>query len=238
VVQAIAAGKQAAMDLENLLAETGEPASIFSVSKKPRVGFSTVSAAEKITSPRMSPPLVEPEVRSRTFEPVELSLSEEEARREAARCLRCDACIRCGTCERVCREEVKVEALEFKPISTPERVLSNYERPGERCVTCGACALACPTQAIQIVDTPDGMRQMRLCGTVLNSLQMVPCSSCGQPFAPQRYLDYVEANSGGKSHEHLGEHLCARCARVKRAEALAGPDFPHSSRRAGDSDRS
>jgi ferredoxin len=156
------------------------------------------------------------------LEPVELSLSEAEAKRQAMRCLRCDVCIRCGICERLCREKVKVEAFEFKPIGHSEQILFDYERPAKRCITCGACALACPTQAIQIVDTPSGNREMQFCGIILNSLQLVTCELCGNNFAPQRYMEYVTAKIP-KEAQH--PRLCAHCTRSSRAKAFAGPFF-------------
>ncbi len=60
--------------------------------------------------PRM--PLLNTDRRRITFQQVELGLSEEQARQEAKRCLRCDICIRCGTCARVCNE-MDINALQL-----------------------------------------------------------------------------------------------------------------------------
>jgi len=158
--------------------------------------------------------------RTTTFEPVELSYTEEEARKEAQRCLRCDVCIRCSTCERVCRDQMHVFALKFSQITTTERVLTDYQRVRERCIACGACALACPTQAIQY-EEGDTYREVRLCGTVLNHLETIKCSACGEPFVPARYLSYVTNRSDGQTGKNVLRRLCPKCARKVRAEKFA-----------------
>lgn len=48
---------------------------------------------------------LDPETRRTNFEEVELGFSEEEAKREALRCLNCGICIECRACESVCEAE-------------------------------------------------------------------------------------------------------------------------------------
>ncbi|MGQ9920489.1 MAG: FAD-dependent oxidoreductase [Desulfobacca sp.] len=220
VVEAIAAGKQAAMEIDHFLFGRSGPAPMVRFQKRRKVPFLTIPGPEKINNHRHPVPMLDIAKRTTTFEPVELSYNEEEARKEAQRCLRCDVCIRCSTCERVCRDQMHVYALKFSQITTTERVLTDYQRVQERCIACGACALACPTQAIQYVEA-DTYREVRLCGTVLNHLETSKCSGCGEPFVPARYLSYVTNRSDGQTGKNVLRRLCAKCARRVRAEKFA-----------------
>ncbi|MCE5244893.1 MAG: NAD(P)-binding protein [Syntrophobacteraceae bacterium] len=222
VVQAIAAGKRAAFDIVRYLSGSTEPVSSTDVRKRRRESFVPMEAGEKIAAGRSEAPLVAPEVRRESFDPVELGLAESLARQEASRCLRCDICIRCGECEKVCGESMQVHALEFKAISTDERILGDYERPKDRCIGCGACALACPTGAIEIVDSP-GFREMRLCGTVLNRLPLPRCGACGSPFVPERFLEFVTGRSDAVMGKKVARTLCPDCAREARARDFVRP---------------
>jgi heterodisulfide reductase subunit A len=61
----------------------------------------------------------EPQIRNKDFEEVELGFSEEEAIKEASRCLNCGICIECHECERVCEAKaidhnMKDEIKEIK----------------------------------------------------------------------------------------------------------------------------
>ena len=184
--------------------------------KRRRVSFQVISAAEKTANHRTAVPMLDLDQRCTTFDPIELSFSEAEAVKEASRCLRCDVCIRCSTCERVCRDSMQVYALKFSQITTTERVLTDYPRAQEHCIACGACALACPTQAIRYVEEP-GYREVQLCGMVLNHQETPGCQVCGAPLAPSRHLDYVT----GKSDATMGKQVLRRLCRS--APGSSGP---------------
>ena len=219
VVAAIAQGKQAAVEIDHLLSGAVGPSPRVRFQKRRRVPFNVIPAGEKIATHRTPVPMLDLPERTTSFEPIELSLSEAEAVREARRCLRCDVCIRCSTCERVCRDEMQVYALKFSQITTTERVLTDYPRVSERCIACGACALACPTQAISYVEGAD-YREVQLCGTVLNHLETPKCQICGEPFTPSRYLSYVTARSDATMGKQVLRRLCPKCAREQRAVAM------------------
>ncbi len=216
VVKAIAAGKQAAIDIVHYLSGKQGAAALFVNHKRRREKFLHVPAAEKIASRRVPNGCTEVEIRIKNFEPIELGYSEDEARREAGRCLRCDVCIRCGACEKACREGMKLEALSFSETAPNERILSDYLLPAELCIACGSCVLACPTGAMEIRDSQTH-RELCLCGTVLNRLKLVRCADCGVTFAPVRFLEFVTEKSGGK----IPHDLCPDCARTARAQKFA-----------------
>ena len=90
VVEAIAAGKKAAVVIDRYL--RGEALRRPAAPRLPRIFVEpvTISEEEVAQATRAAPPTLPIEVRKRSFSEVELSLSLEEAGCEARRCLRCD----------------------------------------------------------------------------------------------------------------------------------------------------
>ncbi|MBI4795392.1 MAG: FAD-dependent oxidoreductase [Deltaproteobacteria bacterium] len=215
VVDAIAAGKQAAAEIDHFITGATSPALVMSPQKRRKVSFQTIPAFEKIANHRTPIPMLDVELRKTTFIPVEMGYSDAQAQKEAQRCLRCDICIRCGACERACHR-MRVHALKFSQITTTERVLTDYPLVANTCIACGACALACPTQAIDYQEGPD-FREVRLCGTVLNHLETPKCQACGEPLPPARYLQYVTDRSDAAMDKQVLRLLCPNCARTQRA---------------------
>ncbi|MEK7804307.1 MAG: FAD-dependent oxidoreductase, partial [Planctomycetota bacterium] len=87
-----------------------------------------VEAGEVDLSARVAAPTLAVSDRVKDFREVELSLTEEEARREAARCLGCGICSECHLCVRVC----KAGAIDHQeaPVEEELRVGSVILAPG------------------------------------------------------------------------------------------------------------
>ena len=89
VVEAIAAGKKAAVMIDRCL--RGEALRKPAVPRLPQVLVEPVDGADAIgRADRAAPPCLPIDVRRRSFAEVELSLSQDDASQEARRCLRCD----------------------------------------------------------------------------------------------------------------------------------------------------
>ena len=79
--------------------------------------------------------------RRKSFSPVEMGLTQEEAIREAQRCLGLKVCESCETCSLLC----------------PDLCITRDEGTGEvridldYCKGCGICSVVCPKGAIQMV---------------------------------------------------------------------------------------
>jgi len=88
---------------------------------------------------------------------VELGFTEDQARCEAARCLRCfanieldvDKCVLCALCADVCPLDLisLVPAEEVQPGTKGSTALLLDERA---CIRCGLCIERCPTNALSM----------------------------------------------------------------------------------------
>jgi ferredoxin len=150
------------------------------------------------------------------FQQVELGYSENQVREEARRCLRCDICRRCGDCVKVCRDQMKIDALQMGYLDFDHPVKTDFRLTEEKCIACGACAENCANNAMQIIDR-DKERILSLCGTILNRQKLVYCEKCGAIIGPAKYLDYIKKRFDKAGQVTADHAVCDACARKKIA---------------------
>jgi ferredoxin len=173
-----------------------------------------------MTLKRPDMPLLNIDRRRTTFQQVELGYSENMAREEARRCLRCDICLRCGKCVEICRDKMGVDALQMGYFDFDHPVATDYRVTEERCILCGACATNCPTGAMKMDDIGDE-RVLSLCGTILNRKKLLHCDMCGTVLGPERYLEFVKSRTMAVARVTDDRNLCDLCARKSTAKSSA-----------------
>jgi len=169
LIEAVANGKRAALSIDEYLRGIHPvPTVTLSVEKIPTRRYHMADEYEIV--PRQSPPTVDLNRRTGISE-VEMGYDEQQARRQAERCLSChiqtiydpDRCILCNRCVDVCPEYcLKLVPLTDLDLSTEEREvllrhygydedvasLSAMIKDDDRCIRCGLCAIRCPTEAM------------------------------------------------------------------------------------------
>jgi NADPH-dependent glutamate synthase beta subunit-like oxidoreductase len=212
VIEAIGGGKKAADAIDRYLSGLPQPKMPPIPVRRARVDFLEVTAAEKMTARRPVMPLLNIDRRRTTYQQVELGYSENDVREEASRCLRCDICRRCGDCVEVCRDKMKIDALQLGYFDFDHPVETDFRAVAEKCITCGACAENCPNNAMRMVEK-DGERILSICGTILNRQRLIACEVCGKMIGPARYHDFI-ANRFQKANQvSAGKVVCSDCAR-------------------------
>jgi NADPH-dependent glutamate synthase beta subunit-like oxidoreductase len=218
VIEAIGGGKRAAESIHRYLSGMPQPKMPPVPSRRGRIEWLEVPASTKMTLKRPDMPLLNIDRRRTTFQQVELGYSENMAREEARRCLRCDICLRCGKCVEICRDKMGVDALQMGYFDFDHPVATDYRVTEDRCILCGACATNCPTGAMKMEDKDDE-RVLSLCGTTLNRKNLLHCESCGAVLGPARYLDFVKKRTKAVARVAADRHLCDLCARKSTAKS-------------------
>jgi len=123
-----------------------------------------------------------------------------------------ERCILCGLCTRMCNEVVKANVLSFAHRGVDRKVVTPLEREmcSDVCITCGACAHVCPTQAITIED----LRKRK--GEVPEFF-LGPTTAISIPFqqaVPK--VPYIDP----ESCIHMQTGGCGTCAEVCEPEAI------------------
>jgi NADPH-dependent glutamate synthase beta subunit-like oxidoreductase len=227
VIEAIGGGKRAAEAIHRYLAGIPQPQMPPVPVRRGRIDYLRVPASTKMTMKRPEMPLLNIDRRRTTFQQVELGYSENQAREEARRCLRCDVCLRCGKCVEICRDKMGVDALQMGYFDFDHPVETDFRVTAERCIACGACATNCPTGAMQMEDR-DGERILSLCGIILNRQKLLTCERCGAIMGPARYLDFIRKRTDSVARVTANHRLCDACARRSSAH-FSAEDSPASS---------
>lgn len=230
VVEAIGGGKRAAEAIDRYLSGLPQPKMPPVPVRRDRIACLELPAATKMALKRPDMPLLTIDRRRTTFQQVELGYTENMAREEARRCLRCDICMRCGTCVRICKEKLGVDALQFGHLAFVHPAPTDFRHTAEVCILCGACATHCPNNALRIKDA-GGERILSFCGTILNRRKLVYCDDCGAALGTEKYIDFVNNRTRAVARVTKTRCLCDRCARQGEANRLHAGGNPKPERR-------
>ncbi|AEF93853.1 Glutamate synthase (NADPH) [Desulfotomaculum nigrificans CO-1-SRB] len=201
-IKAMAAGKQAAASIHAFLRGEVPTASIKFPVKRPSIPPRKITAEQKAQASQVNFHELYMAEKKDSFAEIMQGISEAAAMAEANRCLRCDLCIACGQCVDSCHNRIGAAALQLGYIKDAHGE-TDFARPGDKCIGCGTCSVNCPTGAITQEDR-NGFREMRMCGSLMSRLELVNCQVCGQPFATEKHLDYINSKD---------KQVCPACSR-------------------------
>ena len=167
LIEAVANGKRAARSIHEFLSrEAAKLSTRLEIEKLPTATYRMIAGFEILD--RQAAPTLEIGRRTGIAE-VETGYAEDEARRQAARCLVChvqtiydpEKCVLCNRCVDICPEYC-LALVPFAELGLPPDELAALAARAEgdglplsamvkddaRCIRCGLCALRCPTDAM------------------------------------------------------------------------------------------
>ena len=168
IIDAVANGKRAALSIDvHLRGGNAGTEYRLAIEKIPTRRFARPVGFEQVA--REAPPTLDLGRRTGISE-VEIGYTEEQAVRQAERCLAChiqtiydaDRCVMCNRCVDICPEYcLKLVPLEELDVdtATKQRLMDQYAldplhpasamlKDDETCIRCGLCAVRCPTDAM------------------------------------------------------------------------------------------
>jgi formate dehydrogenase (NADP+) beta subunit len=167
LIEAVANGKRAARSIHEFLSKEGARLGVsLDIEELPTSHYRMIAGFEVFD--REAAPMLELGRRTGIAE-VETGYADEQARRQAARCLVChiqtiydpEKCVLCSRCVDVCPEYC-LAIVPFEELGLDEGTraalearaegnglpLSAMVKDDERCIRCGLCAVRCPTDAM------------------------------------------------------------------------------------------
>ena len=139
LISAIAAGKRAAVSIDRFLARDGAALDYEPEPVAVRTGLVLERLGNRPRQNRVPPVLTEPGIRKQSFSLYTSTMTEDEARTEANRCLHCGCGVACGLCFRVCMS-MAISEKDGRCRIDPEK-----------CHACGMCFRRCPNVNIEMV---------------------------------------------------------------------------------------
>ena len=140
IIRAIASGKRASVSIDKFLARENAllqyEAPLTIIDKKEVLERRDNSSRRTKAEIK----LASPDKRRNNFGEYTKILTEDEAVKEAKRCLNCGCGTGCAICERIC--------LSFAPVSSEDNIIRIDK---EKCVGCSICAQLCPNSNIEMV---------------------------------------------------------------------------------------
>ncbi|MEW5994882.1 MAG: 2Fe-2S iron-sulfur cluster-binding protein [Candidatus Zixiibacteriota bacterium] len=122
-----------------------------------------------------------------------------------------DNCILCGLCTRIC------DQMGFAAISTVDRghgrrIAPPLDQAPPDCVGCLACALNCPTNAIEYRDIGDKRVIWK------KEFELITCAKCGKPTITR---DFAEALSKQRGIPAEYFEICDECHRNELTQTMS-----------------
>ena len=122
-----------------------------------------------------------------------------------------EQCLLCLRCVRACNVQGH-SAIGTSFRGQQKKVGSPFDDPPPDCIGCAACAVVCPTGAIEVIEE-GGTR--KIWG---RTFELVRCERCGVAFATREQLAWAHQELG----QELDDKLCPRCRQRAEAALMVG----------------